>query len=916
MKNIILTFIIFMLSVLGISAATLTKEQKIEDFEYLYNMVSQNYPYLWVKERQFGYSWTSMKDKFMQEVESSEDDQAFIKSISRMVNLLQNDHTKVLTYEEVNKYSKKYNSGFYAAVFSSMTLSSYQKYENLKPSSDKKQVPFFEAFYIDGFYKVVSSADEKFIPIGAIITRIDGIDTDSYVLGLGYAVKLKKDFEDKGKLFCYQLPLERKEKVSIEYLFNGKYIQTDINPYTEDYKTVFEDYKPATADSDGNILSEISSDGRQAYLKINSFDYSNIKADKDKLFSFYSGIKNCKTLIIDIRGNSGGADSYWTDLIVSPLANHPYAVNSYIFIRSGTYAQQAAAERFNLAYNFFQASRNEVLGMKNLPPELLSEEFGPPVKIQRLVLPGMDGFDGKIVVVTDKYVYSSSETFAYFCKKTGFAAVVGERTGGDGIGFDPLFFVLPNSRLVVRMTYTYGINPDGTSNEEYRTAPDFFIRIANNETIFSQISNIPKMAIQNWTTEAFTGYFPNNPLSFRALSAGESKLADPIIIDNVKIKGAYRTDINLLEKKVGFKSGDLIDSTLLKELNNNLKLMNSFSEVYAFVKENDLGKYDLIIYVNESSGLFKSSYDMFSTLLSDIVGKSLTLKSYNLFGKMINLSARYSFNKYKSTYLTTTYPSIFFKEMKYDISVGFQSVKLQPTLGELAESNAGLNINFLSYQGSRYYCDNLFAFQAKLMDESITSQNNLSLKDSLYLENTLRTAGYFSSQTYDFSYWLRAGSLTDISNIDSFKDMGEICKKTDYLAEGLIDMKLSHGLFFSHLTMAGGYRTEGTPFEHLFRVDSESWFKGYKGYFMSAGYAAATLRTGVIIFDVLGLYGLIDGGKVFSKWDQAFSLNGIMLDTGFSIILYNPFVDLEFYLAKDIFSDEPLKIAMSISTEY
>ena len=462
MKNIILTFIIFMLSVLGISAATLTKEQKIEDFEYLYNMVSQNYPYLWVKERQFGYSWTSMKDKFMQEVESSEDDQAFIKSISRMVNLLQNDHTKVLTYEEVNKYSKKYNSGFYAAVFSSMTLSSYQKYENLKPSSDKKQVPFFEAFYIDGFYKVVSSADEKFIPIGAIITRIDGIDTDSYVLGLGYAVKLKKDFEDKGKLFCYQLPLERKEKVSIEYLFNGKYIQTDINPYTEDYKTVFEDYKPATADSDGNILSEISSDGRQAYLKINSFDYSNIKADKDKLFSFYSGIKNCKTLIIDIRGNSGGADSYWTDLIVSPLANHPYAVNSYIFIRSGTYAQQAAAERFNLAYNFFQASRNEVLGMKNLPPELLSEEFGPPVKIQRLVLPGMDGFDGKIVVVTDKYVYSSSETFAYFCKKTGFAAVVGERTGGDGIGFDPLFFVLPNSRLVVRMTYTYGINPDGT----------------------------------------------------------------------------------------------------------------------------------------------------------------------------------------------------------------------------------------------------------------------------------------------------------------------------------------------------------------------------------------------------------------------------------------------------------------------
>ena len=916
MKSIILIFIIVILSVLGISGATLTKEQKIEDFDYLYNMVSQNYPYLWVKERQFGYNWTSMKDEFMREVENSEDDQTFIKCISRIINLLQNDHTKVLTYEELSKYSQKYDSGFYADVFSSTTISSYQKYDILKSSAEKKLVPFFDALYIDGFYKVVSSSDEKLIPTGAIITRIDGIDADSYVLGLNTVVKLKKDFEDKGKFFCYMLPLERKEKVSIEYLFNGNRIQTDITPYTEDYKTVFEDYKKVTAESDENILYEISSDGRQAYLKINSFDYSNIKADKDKLFSFYSGIKNCKTLVIDIRGNSGGTDSYWTDLIVSPLAKHPYAVNSYIFIRSGTYAQQAAAERFSLAYNFFQTSRSEVLGMKNLPPELLSEEFGPPLKIQRLILPGMDGFDGKIVVVTDKYVYSSSETFAYFCKKTGFATVVGERTGGDGIGFDPLFFVLPNSGLVVRMTYTYGINPDGTSNEEYRTAPDFFIKISNDESIFSQISNIPKMAVQNWATEAFTGYFPNNPLSFRALSAGESKLTGPVIIDKVKIKGAYRTDIKLIEEKVGFKSGDLIDPTMLKELNNNLKLMNSFSEVYAFIKESDLGKYELIIYINESSGLFKSSYEMFSTLLSDILGKSLTLKSYNLFGKMINLSARYSFNKYKSSYLTTTYPSIFFKEMKYDLSAGFQSVKLQPTLGEFAASNADLNINFLSYQGSRYYCDNLFAFQIKLMDESIASQSNLSLKDSLYLENTLRTAGYFSSQTYDFSYWLRAGSLTDISNISSFKDLGEIYKKTNYLTEGLIDMKLSQGLLFSHLTMAGGYRTEGTPFEHLFRVDSESWFKGYKGYFMSAGYAAATLRTGVILFDVLGLYGLIDGGKIFSGWDQACSLSGLMLDAGFSIILYNPFADLEFYLAKDILSDEPLKMAVSFSTEY
>ncbi|HQP58303.1 MAG TPA: hypothetical protein PLI28_04965 [Petrotogaceae bacterium] len=148
MKSIILIFIIIILSVLGISAATLTKEQKIEDFEYLYNMVSQNYPYLWVKERQFGYDWTSMKDEFMREVENSEDDQTFIKCISRIINLLQNDHTKVLTYEELSKYSQKYDSGFYAAVFSSKTISSYQKYDILKSSAEKKLIPFLMPFIL------------------------------------------------------------------------------------------------------------------------------------------------------------------------------------------------------------------------------------------------------------------------------------------------------------------------------------------------------------------------------------------------------------------------------------------------------------------------------------------------------------------------------------------------------------------------------------------------------------------------------------------------------------------------------------------------------------------------------------------------------------------------------------------------
>ncbi len=82
------------------------------------------------------------------------------------------------------------------------------------------------------------------------------------------------------------------------------------------------------------------------------------------------------------------------------------------------------------------------------------------------------GFAGKIWLLVDEYVYSSSEAFTVFCKDTGFATIVGSPTGGDGIGIDPVFLVLPNSGLIVRYSALFGLNPDGSSNEEFGTTPD------------------------------------------------------------------------------------------------------------------------------------------------------------------------------------------------------------------------------------------------------------------------------------------------------------------------------------------------------------------------------------------------------------------------------------------------------------
>lgn len=82
------------------------------------------------------------------------------------------------------------------------------------------------------------------------------------------------------------------------------------------------------------------------------------------------------------------------------------------------------------------------------------------------------GFKGKIYLLVDSSVYSASEGFAAFAKGTGFATVVGGRTGGDGLGMDPLVVALPNSGYVFRFSFEMGLNSDGSCNEEVKTVPD------------------------------------------------------------------------------------------------------------------------------------------------------------------------------------------------------------------------------------------------------------------------------------------------------------------------------------------------------------------------------------------------------------------------------------------------------------
>jgi outer membrane murein-binding lipoprotein Lpp len=221
-------------------------------------------------------------------------------------------------------------------------------------------------------------------------------------------------------------------------------------------------------DNSANVTSQILP-GNIGYLKINSFS-GDMETDGAKIADCYSQCASCSDLIIDLTNNSGGSEYYWEQLLVAPNLNETMSDSHVALVRMS---------KNNTPYLENVFSPDELHPISELPnlPELAATDRALAthyVTIDHTVAPATEHspFHGHIWVLVGGAVYSASESFAIFCKETGFATLVGTQTGGDGIGIDPIFLQLPNSGILVQFTALYGLNADGSSNEETGTTPD------------------------------------------------------------------------------------------------------------------------------------------------------------------------------------------------------------------------------------------------------------------------------------------------------------------------------------------------------------------------------------------------------------------------------------------------------------
>jgi C-terminal processing protease CtpA/Prc len=440
----------------------LTSEEKLEDFKYLYATLKDSFPFFEIEKDKTGFDWLGNKDKFEKQIMVTKNNVEFYNTLKGIVNRIQNGHTAVLSPSYYDSMVPSYSSINNYAWEQVLTQSGVkEKYKGWgKIIIETKVVLPIKLKYIEGRYVVTE--DFKNIKKGYVIDSINDKAIDAYLNENMDRYYLNYDYK-RDKLYLKSSMIivagGRDYKVTAKAQNNQRIVEY-LTPIKYEQNT-------SASLNDSSSEEKILKKNEVAYLNVKSMSNRTLITDGKKILEFYRSIKDYPYLVIDIRGNGGGTDEYWQRNIVEPLI--PETKSSDVAI---TY-------KGNYIKPFLRGRGIITKSIDKLPKQFYSKYASTMnrfIATTRKVKPRNSvSFKGKIYLLVDDYVYSSSETFAAFCKATGFAELVGTITGGDGIGIDPCVMALPNSGLVIRFSLDMGINSDGSVNEKVHTKPNIYV---------------------------------------------------------------------------------------------------------------------------------------------------------------------------------------------------------------------------------------------------------------------------------------------------------------------------------------------------------------------------------------------------------------------------------------------------------
>lgn len=202
-----------------------------------------------------------------------------------------------------------------------------------------------------------------------------------------------------------------------------------------------------------------------AYLKPGNFSGDEQKYRRFIDSSFVEiNKKNVPNLIIDLRNNLGGDDSF-SDYLVSYIADQPFKWNSEFTLKTSALLKAHVQKNYDTTNPYWQSVLTHEDG-SIYPYEF--EEHKPQPKEKRYL--------GEVYVLVNRQSHSQAAVTAAQIQDYKFATIVGEETGD----FPSLFasqysFSLPHTGIDVKISKGFIVRVNGSKKAE-GVIPDIYIK--------------------------------------------------------------------------------------------------------------------------------------------------------------------------------------------------------------------------------------------------------------------------------------------------------------------------------------------------------------------------------------------------------------------------------------------------------
>lgn len=204
---------------------------------------------------------------------------------------------------------------------------------------------------------------------------------------------------------------------------------------------------------------------RAAYLRPGNFS-GDEKEYKAFIDSSFAEIKQSKTskLIIDLRNNLGGNDSY-SDYLVSYIADKPFRWNSEFTLKTSDILKEYVRANYDTTALFWRSVLDNPSG-SIYPYEF--EVYQPQAEEAR--------FSGEVYVLVNRQSHSQSAVTAAQIQDYNFAVIVGEETGDfPSLLASQYSYNLPNTGIEVKISKGYIVRLNGSKKAE-GVLPDIYIK--------------------------------------------------------------------------------------------------------------------------------------------------------------------------------------------------------------------------------------------------------------------------------------------------------------------------------------------------------------------------------------------------------------------------------------------------------